>query len=77
MPLGLDRLGDFRHGTPINTATHNFGNPVTIAAPTGHEPQPAPIGTGNIEPQADPTKNSNPVTWSPSPAHFGNPVILP
>ena len=65
MPLGLDRSGDFRHGNPV-TLPHNFGNAVT-----------EPKNFGNVEPQADATKNSNPVTWTPSPTHFGNPVTLP
>lgn len=64
MPAGLVRSGDFRKGTPI-TLPHIFGTPVTIP-----EPQ------GNVNPQANSSLSSNPVTWAPSPAHFGNPVDL-
>jgi len=62
MPLGLNRSGDFANGFPI-TLPHDFGNPVTVAANEFEsEPQPAPIGTGNI------------VTL---PIVFGNAVTLP
>lgn len=62
MPLGKVNSGDFRKGTPI-VLPHQFGTPV--AAP---EPQ------GNVLPQSNTTLNSNPVTWLPSPSHFGNTV---
>ena len=62
MPNGLVRSGDFRNGTPI-LLPHNFGNPVS---------NPEPFG--NVNPQSNPTMDSNPVTWLPSPAHFGNQV---
>ena len=64
MPAGLVRSGDFRKGTPI-TLPHIFGTPVTIP-----EPQ------GNVNPQANSSLSSNPVTWAPSPGHFGNTVDL-
>jgi hypothetical protein len=32
---------------------------------------------GNPVPPTDPTFNSNPVDWTPSPAHFGNAVTTP
>jgi hypothetical protein len=67
MPLGLDRVGDYRDGTPINTITHNFGNPVTWETPD-------PAEFGNPIP-SDGT-NENLVTWLPTPNHFGNPVTL-
>jgi hypothetical protein len=62
MPQGLVRSGDFRNGTPI-TLPHVFGNLVG-------EPEPF----GNNEPQANATLDSNPVTWVPTPNHFGNQV---
>lgn len=62
--MGLVRSGDFRKGTPI-TLPHTFGTPVTLP-----EPQ------GNVNPQANSSLSSNPVTWAPSPAHFGNTVDL-
>jgi hypothetical protein len=64
MPNGLVRSGDFRNGTPI-LLPHNFGNPVS---------NPEPFG--NVNPQSNPTMDSNPVTWLPSPAHFGNQVAF-
>ena len=60
MPCGLVRKGDFRNGTPI-TLPHTFGNPVG---------SPEPFG--NNQPQSNATMNSNPVTWVPSPSHFGD-----
>ena len=60
MPEGLVRSGDFREGTPI-TAGHTFSTPVTV-----------PPNDGNVEPQANTTLDSNPITWLPSPTHFGN-----
>ena len=64
MPTGLVRSGDFRKGTPI-TLPHTFGTPATLP-----EPQ------GNVDPQANSSLSSNPVTWAPSPVHFGNTVDL-
>ena len=46
--LGLNRTGSYLHGFPINTATHQFGNPVTVTDTNHIEPQPMPVGTGNI-----------------------------
>ena len=60
MPEGRVNSGDFREGTPI-TAGHTFGTPVTV-----------PPNDGNIEPQSNSTLDSNPITWVPSPAQFGN-----
>jgi hypothetical protein len=60
MPLGLNRSGDFANGIPI-TLPHTFGNPVTL-----------PKNFGN--PVTLPKNFGNPVTWTPDPAHFGNPV---
>jgi hypothetical protein len=57
MPLGLDRSGDYRNGTPI-TLPKNFGTPIT-STPTGN-----PIPTSGTE--------QNIVNWTPDPAHFGN-----
>jgi hypothetical protein len=62
MALGKISSGDFRKGTPI-VLPHTFGTPVS-----NPEPQ------GNVIPQSNPTLDSNPVTWLPSPAHFGNTV---
>ena len=62
MPQGLVRSGDFRKGTPI-VLPHQFGNSVG---------SPEPFG--NIEPQPNTTLFENQVTWTPSPAHFGNQV---
>jgi hypothetical protein len=64
MPEGLVRPGDFRNGTPV-TLPINFGTPIT-----------EPHSFGNPVPPTDATFNSNPVTWVPSPAHFGN-IITP
>lgn len=60
MPCGKVNSGDFRKGTPI-TLPHEFGTPVNVP-----EPQ------GNVMPQSNATLNSNPVTWTPSSAHYGN-----
>jgi hypothetical protein len=60
MSCGLVRSGDFRSGTPI-TIPHQFGTPI-------NNPEPF----GNILPQSNATMNSNPVTWTPSPTHFGD-----
>jgi hypothetical protein len=56
MPLGLNRTGDFRNGVPItlphtfgeiiNTATHNFDNPVTLPKNFG-SPVTLPKNFGN------------------------------
>lgn len=62
--MGLVRSGNFAHGTPI-TLPHQFGTPVELPEPFG-----------NVIPQSNPTLNSNPVTWSTSPAHFGNMVAF-
>lgn len=62
MPAGKLNSGDFRKGTPI-VLPHQFGTPVS-----NPEPQ------GNVIPQSNTTLNSNPVTWVPSPRHFGNTV---
>src|SRR5271166_4425104 len=60
MPEGIVRSGDFRNGTPVHPG-HSFGNSVN-----------SPNPSGNVNPQANATLDSNPVTWAPSPAHFGN-----
>jgi hypothetical protein len=62
MPLGKVNSGDFRKGTPI-VLPHQFGNPVG-------DPEPF----GNVEPQSNPSLNSNQVTWLPTPSHFGNKI---
>ena len=62
MPQGLVRSGDFRKGTPV-VLPHQFGNSVG---------SPEPFG--NIEPQPNTTLFENQVTWTPSPAVFGNQV---
>jgi hypothetical protein len=67
MPRGLNRSGDFRKGTPINTATHNFGNPVTLPHDFGNDM------TGQTTPPS-PAQFGNTVSWTPSPAHFGNTI---
>ena len=61
---GLVRSGDFRTGTPL-IIPHQFATPVISP-----EPQ------GNVNPQANSSLSSNPVTWTPSPVHFGNTVDL-
>ena len=60
--MGLVRSGDFRKGTPV-VLPHQFGNSVG---------SPEPFG--NIEPQPNTTLFENQVTWTPSPAVFGNQV---
>lgn len=62
MPDGKVNSGDNRKGNVI-TPGHQFGTPIG-------EPEPF----GNTEPQSNATLDSNPVTWAPSPAHFGNTV---
>jgi len=62
MPLGLNRSGDFRNGTPI-TLPHDFGTDIT---------EPHDFGNDITEPK----DFGNPVTWLPNPAHFGN-IIAP
>jgi hypothetical protein len=62
MPAGKVNSGDFRNGTPI-VIPHQFGTPVG---------NPEPFG--NVIPQSNPTLDSNPVTWVPTPSHFGNTV---
>ena len=61
-PEGLVRAGGFRSGTPI-VIPHQYGTPVNVP-----EPQ------GNVNPQSNTTLNSNPVTWTPAPSHFGDGV---
>jgi len=68
MPLGMDR-------TDLNTSGINYrlGNPVTL---------PKNFGTviTNLTPEGNPIPASgteqNVVTWTPSPAHFGNDINL-
>jgi hypothetical protein len=60
--LGKVNSGDFRKGTPIQIP-HQFGIPVG---------NPEPFG--NVIPQSNPTLDSNPVIWTPTPSHFGNTV---
>ena len=62
MALGKTASGDFRKGTPI-VLPHQFGTPVS-------KPEPQ----GNVIPQSNVRLNGNPVTWLPSPKHFGNTV---
>jgi hypothetical protein len=62
MPAGKVNSGDFRKGTPI-VLPHQFGNLVGQGD-----------NFGNVIPQANATLDSNPVTWLPSPTHFGNTV---
>lgn len=61
MPEGLVHSGDFRKGTPL-TAGHVFGTPVDTTS----------TNNGNVEPQSNGTLDANPVTWAPSPTHYGN-----
>ena len=67
MPRGLDRTDlnttgtSFRNGIPVVTPI-NFGQAVTL-----------PKNFGNTMP----FDAGNPVTWTPSPTHFGNAVTLP
>ena len=69
MPDDLVRSGDFRHGNPVPPTDAAFNsNPV----PPEHASQ-----NSNPVPAADPTFVKNPVTWTPDPKHFGNPVTLP
>ncbi len=59
MPLGLNRTGDFRNGSPI-TLPKEFGTPIVEPVEFGN-PVTLPLAVGN------------PVTWqTPDPAHFGN-----
>ena len=62
MPEGLVRSGDYRNGCPV-ILPHVYGTPVNVP-----EPQ------GNVNPQSNTTLNSNPVTWAPTPSHFGDGV---
>lgn len=62
MSLGKVSSGDFRNGTPI-VLPHQFGTPVG---------NPEPFG--NVIPQSNATLDSNPITWVPTPSHFGNTV---
>jgi hypothetical protein len=61
---GLVRSGDFRLGTPI-VLPHVYGTPVSD-----------PEFQGNVNPQANTTLDSNPVTWAVSPTHYGNQVAF-
>lgn len=59
----LNETGDtFKDGSPL-TLPVVYGNVVSL-----------PKNFGNVEPQADPTLNSNPVDWVPSSDHFGNEI---
>ena len=66
MPIGknntdLNTTGtSYKDGTSV-TIPHEFSTPVTL-----------PKDFGISIPVSDPTFNSNPVTWQPSPDHFGN-----
>lgn len=62
MPCGKVNSGDFRNGTPM-VLPHQFGTPVGTPEPFG-----------NVIPQSNPTLDSNPITWPPTPNHFGNTV---
>lgn len=66
MPLGLNRSGDFRNGTPV-TEPHEFGNPVDWETADGN-----PAHFGN--PVTLPKIFGNVVNWLPNPAHFGNKI---
>ena len=66
MPEGLVRTDLNKTGTTFNngipvTEPLNFGTPITL-----------PHNFGIALPVSDPTFDSNPVTWTVSPAHFGN-----
>ena len=67
MPRGLVRTDlnttgtSFRHGVPVVTPV-NFGQAIIL-----------PKNFGNTMP----FDAGNPVTWEPSPSHFGNAVTLP
>lgn len=50
----------YKDGIPISLPK-NFGTAVDTT-----------VDLGNVRPQADATLDSNPVTWTPSPDHFGN-----
>jgi hypothetical protein len=50
----------YKNGTPV-TLPKNFGTAVTL-----------PKNFGNPVPATSATFDSNPVTWQPDPAHFGN-----
>jgi hypothetical protein len=66
--LGLNRTGSYLHGFPI-TLPHTFGNPVTVTDTNHIEPQPMPVGTGNI--LTLPVIFGSPVNL---PHQFGNPI---
>jgi hypothetical protein len=62
-----------KNNTDLNTTGINYlkGTPITIP----HEfstPILEPHDFGNDIPVSDPTLDSNPVTWTPTPEHFGN-----
>jgi hypothetical protein len=67
MPRGLDRTDlntsgtSFRHGVPVVTPI-SFGQAITLPKNFGST---MPFDAGN------------PVTWKPSPSHFGNAITLP
>jgi hypothetical protein len=44
MPLGLNRIGDFRDGSPL-TLPHNFGDTVTLPKNFGNPAIPATFGS--------------------------------
>jgi len=76
MPRGLNRSDPnaggqtYRNGSPLDTTTHNFGNPVT------HGNDPTQFGNVMLDGN-DPTQFGNLVTWpTPDPAHFGNDASL-
>jgi len=71
MPLGLVRQGDYANGFAV-VEPLVFGNQVTVTDTSHTEPQPMPVGTGNI--LNLPVVYGNLVTWVPSPAHFGNAI---
>ena len=64
MPLSLVRSGDYRHGSPVSLPVIYSGQPVNLPVSFGHVVT-TPISVGN------------PVTWAPTPNHFGNAVTLP
>lgn len=70
MALGINRSDpnsggtSYRKGTPINLATHDFGNKVTWTPDPAHFGNPIPSDG----------KNANTVTWTPAPEHFGNDI---
>ncbi len=55
----------YRNGYTINTSTHSFGN----AIPAAHDY----LNTNPI-PISDDTFDSNPISWTVAPTHFGNSI---